>query len=108
MRKREMYKAIAHQNTIYGGQVIGEGEVEAKFLHHVRIAPAREKLALAEDATRNEQMGQAGLLAEEARVHAELAYAQAEEIKAREVNDEMQQSTATLETEMNRATGVPQ
>jgi len=72
------------------------------------LTVAREKLALARTATRNEQMAQAKYLAEEARVHAELAYAQAEEIKAKEVNDEMQQSTVTLQTEMNRATGAPQ
>lgn len=66
---------------------------------------AREKLAAARVASRNDQMVQAEYLAVEARVHAELAYAQAEEIKAKAVNDEMQKSIDTLKSEMQRATG---
>lgn len=69
------------------------------------LTEAREKLEAARVATRAEQMRQAEYLAVEARVHAELAYAQAEEIKAKAVNDEMQQSIDTLKREMNRATG---
>lgn len=66
---------------------------------------AREKLSAARVASRNDQMVQAEYLAVEARVHAELAYAQAEEIKAKAVNDEMQKSIETLKSEMQRATG---
>ena len=66
---------------------------------------AREKLAAARFATRNDQMVQAEYLAVESRVHAELAYAQAEEIKAKAINDEMQKSIDTLKSEMQRASG---
>jgi hypothetical protein len=72
------------------------------------LTQAREKLAAARVATRNEQMREAELLAVEARVHAELAYAQAEESKARAINDEMQRSIDTLRSEMNRSRGLPQ
>jgi outer membrane PBP1 activator LpoA protein len=67
---------------------------------------AREKLVAAQVATRKEDMPRAELLAVESRVHAELAYAQAEEMKAKAVNDEMQLSIDTLKQEMNRATGA--
>ncbi|MCC5867767.1 MAG: DUF4398 domain-containing protein [Gammaproteobacteria bacterium] len=70
------------------------------------LTQARQKLAAARVATRNDQMQQAEYLAVESRVHAELAYAQAEEIKAKAVNDEMQKSIDTLRSEMNRARGV--
>ena len=70
------------------------------------LTVAREKLAAARVATRNDQMVQAEYLAVESRVHAELAYAQAEEIKAKAVNVEMQKSIDTLKDEMNRATGA--
>ncbi len=70
------------------------------------LTQAREKLASARAATRNEQMVQAEYLAVESRVHADLAFAQAEEIKAKAVNDEMQRSIDTLRSEMNRARGV--
>lgn len=66
---------------------------------------AREKLAAARVAIRNDEMVQAEYLALESRVHAELAYAQAEEVKAKAVNDEMQKSIDTLKSEMQRATG---
>lgn len=67
---------------------------------------AREKLAAARSAVRNEEMLQAEYLAEESRVHAELASARAEEIKAKAVNDEMQKSIDTLKQEMQRVTGA--
>lgn len=70
------------------------------------LTQARQKLAAARVATRNEQMLQAEYLAVESRVHAELAYAQAEEIKAKAVNDEMQKSIDTLRSEMTRSRGV--
>jgi hypothetical protein len=69
------------------------------------LTVAREKLAAARVATRNDQMVQAEYLAVESRVHAELAYARAEEIKAKAVNDEMRKSIDTLKDEMNRASG---
>lgn len=45
-------------------------------------------------------------LADQAFVDAELATARAAEVKAKAVNDEMKQSTATLKQEMNRNTGA--
>jgi ribosome-associated translation inhibitor RaiA len=72
------------------------------------LTVAREKLAAARVAIRKDEMEQAEYLAMESRVHAELAYAQAEEVKAKAVNDEMQQSIDTLQDEINRTSGVPQ
>lgn len=69
---------------------------------------AREKLTAARRAVRNSEMLQAEYLAEESRVHAELASARAEEIKAKAVNDEMQKSIDTLKQEMQRVTGARQ
>lgn len=69
---------------------------------------AREKLALANTAARNDQMVQAEYLAVESRMHAELALAQAEELKAKAVNDDMKQSIDTLKQEMQRAAGGSQ
>ncbi len=50
-------------------------------------------------------MVEAETLAEESRVHADLASAQAEMIKARAVNVEMQKSIDTLKQEMQRSSG---
>lgn len=69
---------------------------------------AREKLALANTAVRDEQMVEAEYLAIESRTHAEVALARAEELKAKAVNDDMQQSIDTLKQEMQRATGARQ
>ncbi|NHA14637.1 DUF4398 domain-containing protein [Thioalkalivibrio sp. XN279] len=69
---------------------------------------AREKLALANTAARNDQMVQAEYLAVESRMHAELALARAEELKAKAVNDDMKQSIDTLKQEMQRAAGGSQ
>ncbi len=69
------------------------------------LREAREKLALAQAAARNEDMVKAGYLAEEAKVHADLATARAEELKAKAVNDEMQKSIDTLKQEMRRTSG---
>jgi hypothetical protein len=69
------------------------------------LREAREKLAAARTAVRNEEMVRALYLAEESRVHADLASAKAEEIKAKAVNDEMQKSIDTLRQEMQRVSG---
>lgn len=69
---------------------------------------AREKLTAAQRAVQSTEMVQAEYLAEESRVHAELASARAEEIKAKAVNDEMQKSIDTLKQEMQRVTGARQ
>jgi ribosome-associated translation inhibitor RaiA len=70
------------------------------------LTTARQKLALANTAVRNNQMVQAEYLAVESRTHAELALARAEELKAKAVNDDMQKSIDTLKQEMQRATGA--
>lgn len=69
------------------------------------LRAAREKLTAARTAVRNEDMVKAGYLAEESRVHADLASARAEELKAKAVNDEMQKSIDTLKQEMQRTSG---
>jgi hypothetical protein len=69
------------------------------------LREAREKLAAARTAVRDEEMVSARYLAEESRVHADLASAKAEEIKSKAVNDEMQKSIDTLKQEMQRVSG---
>jgi len=70
------------------------------------LRQAREKLSAARAEVRNEEMVKARYLAEESRVHAQLAAAQAEEIKAKAVNDDMQKSIDTLKQEMQRSSGA--
>jgi hypothetical protein len=72
------------------------------------LTTARQKLALANTAVRNNQMVQAEYLAVESRTHAEVALARAEELKAKAVNDDMKKSIDTLKQEMQRATGARQ
>lgn len=72
------------------------------------LTTARQKLASANVAAREERMVDAEYLAIESRTHAEVALARAEELKAKAVNDDMQQSIDTLKQEMQRATGVRQ
>ncbi|MFA5939858.1 MAG: DUF4398 domain-containing protein [Sinimarinibacterium sp.] len=66
------------------------------------LTQARENLAAAQGAVRNEEMVLASQLAEQSRVDAELASAKAGAAKAKAVNDEMQKSTDTLKQEMQR------
>lgn len=70
-----------------------------------QLNQARNKLATARTAVHNERMVEARTPAEEALVHAELASAQAEMIKAKAVNVEMRKSIDTLEEEMQRSSG---
>jgi hypothetical protein len=72
------------------------------------LTMARQKLALANTAARNDEMVKAEYLAIEARTHAELALARAEERRAKAVNDDMQKSIDVLKEEMKRATGARQ
>lgn len=72
------------------------------------LTMAREKLASANTAARNDQMVRAEYLAIESRSHAEVALARAEELKAKAVNDDMRNSIDTLKEEMNRARGARQ
>lgn len=66
------------------------------------LTQARENLAAAQGAVRNEEMVLALRLAERSRVDAELASAKAGAAKAKAVNDEMQKSTDALKQEMQR------
>ncbi len=69
------------------------------------LTMARQKLSAANAAVRSDQVVEAEYLAVESRLHAELALARAEELKAKAVNDDMQRSIDTLKQEMQRATG---
>jgi hypothetical protein len=69
---------------------------------------AREKLAAAQSAVRQNEMVRAERLAQEARVDAELASATMDAAKSKAVNDEMIHSDATLRQEMQRQPGVAQ
>lgn len=72
------------------------------------LREAREKLTIARAEVRDENMVKARYLAEESLVHAQLAAAQAEEVKAKAVNDDMQKSIDTLKQEMQRSSGARQ
>lgn len=71
----------------------------------LELNQAREKLLAARNAVQQEDMVSAQRLADESRVKAELASAKAEMIKAKVINDEMQESINTLKQEMTRNTG---
>lgn len=66
---------------------------------------AHDKLGAARTAVAAEDMDLALLLADESRVSAELASARASEMKAKVINDEMQQRIEALEQEILRNTG---
>ncbi len=67
------------------------------------LGDARQRLALADAAVREQRMEQAERFAAEARAGAELAYAKTEAAKAAAINAEMQRSEDALVEEMNRA-----
>lgn len=66
---------------------------------------AHDKLSEARAAVAQKEMGVALWLADESRGSAELASARASEMKAKLVNEEMQQSILTLQEEISRNTG---
>jgi len=67
------------------------------------LGEARQKLALAESAVREESMILAEQLAQQSRVQAELASARTAAAKAAEVNKEMERGADALTEEMERA-----
>jgi len=69
------------------------------------LGEARNKLTAARAAVSAGDMDDAKRLAEQARVNADLATAKAAAAKAAVVNTEMQDSTETLKTEMDRNQG---
>ena len=77
---------------------------QAQAVEHAAdlMTESRTKLGLAEAAAKDDEMEQAGRLADEARVDAELAIAQATAKKAEAVNEDMRQGNETLRDEMQR------
>ena len=67
------------------------------------LGEARAKLALADNAVRDEKMIAAERLAQESRVEAELASARTAAAKAAAVNQEMERGADALTEEMQRA-----
>jgi len=67
------------------------------------LGEAREKLALADNAVREESMVTADRFAQESRVQAELASARTAAAKAAAVNKEMERGADALTEEMQRA-----
>lgn len=67
------------------------------------LGEARQKLAMADSAVRQESMVQAERLAQQSRVQAELASARTAAAKAAEVNKEMERGADALAEEMQRA-----
>jgi len=74
------------------------------------LSEARQKLTAAQAAVQDEKLEDRMIVAErlalESRADAELASAKNEAAKAKAVNDEIKQSTATLSQEMQRNTGA--
>lgn len=68
---------------------------------------AQQKLILAEQSVRNEQMAEAERLAREAMIVAQLASARTEAAKALEINEEMERSADALDEEMRRTGEQP-
>lgn len=68
---------------------------------------AQQKLILAEQSVRNEQMPEAERLAREAMIVAQLASARTEAAKALEINEEMERSADALDEEMQRTGEQP-
>jgi hypothetical protein len=66
------------------------------------LGSARQKLALADAAVRDQRMEHAERLAVESRVVAELAYARTEAAKAAAINAEMQRGADALIEELDR------
>lgn len=78
-------------------------KAEAGQYAGAELGEAREKLALADSAARDENMVVAERLARESRVQAELASARTAMAKAAAVNTEMERGADALTEEMQRA-----
>ena len=72
----------------------------------IELNEARENLAAARKAVQDKDRARAERLAEQARVNAELASANAGLTKARVINEEMQTSIDVLKQEMQRGPGA--
>jgi hypothetical protein len=93
----------AAELAITGAEQARVGEYASAELNQ-----AREKLAAANLAVLNRDMVMASQLADESRVNAELAIAKTEMIKARTVNEQMQESLDVLNLELQRNSGIRQ
>jgi uncharacterized lipoprotein YmbA len=71
----------------------------------LELSEARSKLTAARSEVQKENMVLAERLAKESRASAELASARTSAAKAKEINDEMRESTYIIEDEMQRSTG---
>jgi len=78
-------------------------KVDASHYAGAELGEARQKLALADSAVRDEDMVLAERLAQHSRVQAELASARTAAAKAAEVNKEMERGADALTEEMQRA-----
>ena len=78
-------------------------KADASHYAGAELGEARQKLALADDAVREESMVLAERLAQQSRVQAELASARTVAAKAAEVNKEMERGADALTEEMQRA-----
>lgn len=72
------------------------------------LSVARTKLGNARNAVQQEKMTKARYLADESRLSAELAIAQAQAQRAEAINEEMRRSIEILKQEMRRNTGAQQ
>lgn len=72
----------------------------------IELSQARTRLQAARAAVIEDDMVLAQRLADESRVNAELAFARAEMLKAKAINDEMQKGINTLKQEMSRQSGA--
>jgi hypothetical protein len=87
-------------------QAIATAErVDAGANAAVELGEARAKLSAAQRAVGQKEMLAAAQLADESRASAELAAAKSGLVKAKAVNQEMKDSTATLVDEMRRQSG---
>lgn len=70
------------------------------------LKSAREKLVQAREAVAREDMELADVLAQQAKLDAELAAAKTAAAKAQAVNDELRKGNETLRQELNRNSGA--
>ncbi|HSN71938.1 MAG TPA: DUF4398 domain-containing protein [Steroidobacteraceae bacterium] len=77
--------------------------VDANHYAGAELGEARQKLALADAAVRDEDMILADRLAQEAKAQADLAFARTQETKAEAVNEEMGRTTDAMMEEIERA-----
>ena len=85
--------------------IVGAEKADAGRYAAPELAEAREKLAGAEAAVKQEKMPEAQRLAEQSAVEADLANAKAAEAKAVAVNVDMKQGNAALGEELQRGSG---